>query len=390
MLKVIPYRTHPQLLHIRSYARAAECAHKALEALILKCRPPFFARDNDGLTLLLKPFYKKAVERIAVCYRRQVGICVDRVDDKAVFSEHDTHGEIFDLAYIAGDAGDGFYYLVPAADLPAVKLACGRNCAAADIIPVEVRAVIVKQPCLFELFVCGVYPQKARLAAYLIRLGYNVAVFEGRDKLIQAVFVVILALARIFLKILGQIVGIVAQKICRIVLIAENTHARSACRILFKLIAILARALYDIRAAVRRGSVGTDDKLAALIEQADKIIVVLAVLSFHCVDRQENLLFLALDYVEIQLRQVLAMVDKHSVFRHKIADPFGEAVVKRLEIHVVNIAYVLTRRIFQIIFFNAAGHIAEAVRPLFVRRRHAVIFFKISAHLFIIQIGQAP
>ena len=85
MLKVIPYRTHPQLLHIRSYARAAECAHKALEALILKCRPPFFARDNDGLTLLLKPFYKKAVERIAVRDRRQVGVCVDRVDDKTVF-----------------------------------------------------------------------------------------------------------------------------------------------------------------------------------------------------------------------------------------------------------------------------------------------------------------
>ena len=78
------------------------------------------------------------------------------------------------------------------------------------------------------------------------------------------------------------------------------------------------------------------------------------------------------------------MVDEHPVFRHKVADPFGEAVVKRLEIHVVNIAYVLTRRIFQIVFFNAVGQIAEAVRPLFVRRRHAVIFLQISAHLFVI------
>ena len=92
-----------------------------------------------------------------------------------------------------------------------VKLARGRNRAAADILTVKIRAVIVKQLCFFELFVCGVYPQKARLAAYLIRLGYNIAVFEGRNKLIQAVFVVILALARIFLKILGQVVGIVAQ-----------------------------------------------------------------------------------------------------------------------------------------------------------------------------------
>ena len=81
---------------------------------------------------------------------------------------------------------------------------------------------------------------------------------------------------------------------------------------------------------------------------------------------------------------MLAVVDEHPVFRHKVADPFGEAVVKRLEIHVVNIAYVLTRRIFQIVFFNAVGQIAEAVRPLFVRRRHAVIFLQISAHLFVI------
>ena len=74
--------------------------------------------------------------------------------------------------YVSGDTGDGFYYLVLAADLMPVKLARGRNRAAADILTVKIRAVIVKQLCFFELFVCGVYPQKgkARRLSYKARL----------------------------------------------------------------------------------------------------------------------------------------------------------------------------------------------------------------------------
>ena len=85
MPEVVPDRAHPEFLHIRPYAGAAAAAHKALKALILKRRPPLFARDYYSFALFFKPVEQEAVERIAVRDRRQVGVCVDRVDDKAAF-----------------------------------------------------------------------------------------------------------------------------------------------------------------------------------------------------------------------------------------------------------------------------------------------------------------
>ena len=79
-----------------------------------------------------------------------------------------------------------------------------------------------------------------------------------------------------------------------------------------------------------RGAVGTYDEFAALIEELYEIIIVFAVLAANRIYRQEHLPVLALDDVEIQLGKVLAVINEHEVFRHKIPDPFGKAVVKRL------------------------------------------------------------
>ena len=81
--QIVPHRAHPELLHIRPYSRAAETANKALKALILKRRPPFFARHDDALALFAKPRQKIIVELVAVRYGRKVGIRVDGVNDKA-------------------------------------------------------------------------------------------------------------------------------------------------------------------------------------------------------------------------------------------------------------------------------------------------------------------
>ena len=329
--QIVPHRAHPELLHIRPYSRAAETANKALKALILKRRPPFFARHDDALALFAKPRQKIIVELVAVRYGRKVGIRVDGVNDKAVIGEDDARGEILYLAYIARDIRDGIYYLIPAVYFFAIELARGRDRAAAHLAVFKVSVIIIEKSCILELFVCDIYPQYAGLGiAHFIRLRYDIAVFKGRDELIQALFIIKLALAGIFLKVLRQLVGVFAQKIGLIVIVAVYIHARFADIILAQLVAVLARAPYDIRAAVRRCAVGADDELAALVQKPYEIVVVLAVFAAYGVNGKKGLLLLAFYDVVIHHRQMLAPAYEHSVFRHEVADPFCEAVVKRL------------------------------------------------------------
>ena len=98
MEKIIPHRAHPQLLHIRSYARTAEALYEAVEAFIAKRLPCAFLGYFIAAALFLKPFEQIIVELIAVGNIGKHGICAEAVYHEAVLGDEDIGGEIFNLA----------------------------------------------------------------------------------------------------------------------------------------------------------------------------------------------------------------------------------------------------------------------------------------------------